>query len=92
MFFDGSRYQYVGEYIAKDIGGKSFKIKKVRKIERPAKAFPYIIKDGDRLDLLANRFYGDPTKFWLICDANEPMFPGDLLVTGKRIIIPREGL
>ena len=59
--------------------------------QRPKKALTHIVKEGDRLDLLAYTYYGDATKFWLICDANQSMYPRDLLVPGKRIIIPKEG-
>jgi nucleoid-associated protein YgaU len=44
---------------------------------------------GDRLDLIAQRYYGDPLKFWLICDANDPMSPDELLVPGRVLRIPR---
>ena len=68
------------------------KSKNKKKQQWPEKALIHIVKEGDRLDLLAYTYYGDPTKFWLICDANQAMFPPDLLVPGKRIIIPKEGL
>lgn len=33
---------------------------------------------GDRLDLLAARYLGDPTQFWRICDANLVIHPEEL--------------
>jgi hypothetical protein len=33
---------------------------------------------GDRLDVLAARYLGDPVLFWRICDANAAMRPEDL--------------
>ena len=44
---------------------------------------------GERLDQLADRYYGDPLKYWLICDANEEIFPDDLMVIGRILNIPR---
>ena len=91
MFDKESRYYRVGEYVARDIRGNFNKVKKTRRVDkRSDKAFTYIVKDGDRLDLLAYKFYNDPTKYWLICDANRSIFPSDLMVTGKTITIPKE--
>jgi len=47
------------------------------------------VKEGDRLDLLAYRFYRSARKWWLIADANpDHMHPDELLVPGSRIVIP----
>jgi hypothetical protein len=37
------------------------------------------VTPGDRLDLLANRVYGDPLAFWRICDANDALDPLEML-------------
>ena len=93
MFFKGSRYERVKDHVALDARGNRNRVKRMRRISpQPTKALTYIVKEGDRLDLLAHAYYGDPTKFWFICDANQTMFPHELLAPGKRIIIPREGL
>lgn len=52
----------------------------------------HLVMEGDRLDLLAQRYYGDPQKYWLICDANDTVFPEDLLVLGRILQIPRNRL
>ena len=52
----------------------------------------HVVKAGERLDQIAYRYYGDPLKFWLICDANEAVFPEDLLVPGRVLRIPRNRL
>ena len=43
---------------------------------------------GDRLDLLANDYYGDPTLYWIIASANN--LSGDSLVPpiGQQLRIP----
>jgi nucleoid-associated protein YgaU len=38
----------------------------------------YTVKPGDRLDLIAAKYLGDPLMFWLICDANGAIRPEDL--------------
>jgi hypothetical protein len=44
----------------------------------------YVITDfGDRLDLLANQFYSDPTLYWVIASANpDEVRPDSLSVKG----------
>ncbi|MDX6720787.1 MAG: hypothetical protein QOJ63_3041 [Solirubrobacteraceae bacterium] len=44
--------------------------------------------DSDRLDLLASRFYRDPTRFWRICDASSELDPFDVVAAGEQISIP----
>jgi phage tail protein X len=40
----------------------------------------YAITDfGDRLDILANQFYGDTTLYWVIASANPDLVPNDSL-------------
>ncbi len=43
---------------------------------------------GDRLDVLAANYIGDPELFWRICDANNAMRPEDLTrEVGRRLRI-----
>lgn len=37
------------------------------------------VTPGERIDLLADRVYGDPLAFWRICDANDAMDPLEML-------------
>jgi nucleoid-associated protein YgaU len=48
----------------------------------------YRIKDGDRLDSLAQRFYGQSDAWWVIADANPEVFDPANLQTGTIIRIP----
>ena len=34
---------------------------------------------GERIDLVANRVYGDPLMYWRLCDANNAMDPLQML-------------
>ena len=46
------------------------------------------VHQGERLDLLAGRYLGDPLAFWRICDANVAIRPDDLTDTpGRRLRI-----
>jgi len=46
----------------------------------------HTIKQGDRLDLIAAKYLGDPLMFWLICDANGAMRPDALVETPGTIL------
>lgn len=41
----------------------------------------HTVQQGDRLDLIAAKYLGDPLIFWLICDANGAIRPDDLVKT-----------
>ena len=44
------------------------------------------VVQGDRLDVLALQYLGDPTLFWRICDANGAMRPEDLTAIIYRVL------
>lgn len=41
----------------------------------------HTVRQGDRLDLIAAKYLGDPLLFWLICDANGAIAPDQLTET-----------
>jgi len=41
----------------------------------------HVVQQGDRLDLIAAKYLGDPLMAWLICDANGAIRPDDLVAT-----------
>lgn len=48
---------------------------------------------GERLDTITARYFGDPTQFWQICDANEVLRPSELTdEVGRPIRIAITGL
>lgn len=51
----------------------------------------YTVQSGDRIDLLANRFYSDPVLWWVIASANSlDLMPSDLISNATlRIPSPR---
>ena len=39
------------------------------------------VAPGERIDLLANRIYGDPLAFWRLCDGNDALDPLEMVET-----------
>ncbi|HEX4004730.1 MAG TPA: LysM domain-containing protein [Acidobacteriaceae bacterium] len=46
----------------------------------------HTVVQGDRLDLIAAKYLGDPLMFWLICDANGAIHPHDLVETPGTVL------
>ena len=89
MFVKGSRYEAVEDSELTDDQGRILCYKKVRFIPETDAQFTHLLTQGERLDHLAYRYYRDPERFWRICDANEAMWPDDLVTeAGIRILIP----
>lgn len=43
---------------------------------------------GDRLDLLAQRYFGDPHQYWRLVDASAVFSPEELLEPGTVLLVP----
>lgn len=51
----------------------------------------HVLAQGDRLDLIAATYFGDPTQFWRLTDANVCLHPDELLSEdrmGDRLRVP----
>ncbi len=46
----------------------------------------YTVRQGDRLDIIAAQYLGDPLMAWLICDANGAICPHDLVATPGTVL------
>jgi len=80
MFFKGSRYKDLPEISTTDAEGQTARSKTLRWIPDTPGTFSHTVNQTDRLDLLAYKYYGNPKKWWLICDANPDFaLPTDLL-------------
>lgn len=80
MFSKGSRYKDLPEISTTDAEGQTVRTKTLRWIPDTLGTFSRTVNQTDRLDLLAYKYYGNPKKWWLICDANpEFALPTDLL-------------
>jgi hypothetical protein len=88
MFFKGSRYEKVETTQIKDSTGRVMVYKKIRFIPDTAGVTGYSVSQGERMDQIANLSFRDPQRFWRICDANDAMWPDDLMVVGVTLEIP----
>lgn len=92
MFAPGSRYEYVPEAEAVSAGGRTVVYKLLRTFPPGSPAARAVeVADGDRLDLIAARVYGDPEQFWRICDANGALRADELEEAGRRLRAPLAG-
>jgi len=91
VFSDGSRYLKVPDYLTVGRDGQPVRVKQARPSGQPTGTFQYQVRVGDRLDLLAFRFYRSSKKWWLICDANPAgLDPWRLLTPGTVLTIPAD--
>ena len=63
-----------------------------RRFLPPAERFSllqeHVVNEGDRLDNITARYFGDSEQFWRVCDANNAMRPDELTETiGRRLRI-----
>lgn len=54
----------------------------------------HVVTGGDRPDLIATTYLGDPTQFWRVCDANRVIHPDELTAADRiggtlRIPVPQ---
>jgi hypothetical protein len=93
MFVKGSRYETVPDAVWADPAGREIVYKRLRPIPSPGVAVQgHVVARGDRLDLVAFRFYRDAEQFWRICDGNTAMRPNDLVAElGRRLAVPLGG-
>ena len=90
MFLDSSRYNRVRKDEAKTKDGRIVKIVTLRKLPAVS-GEPTIVKENDSLDAIAQRFYGNPTMFWHIGDANTELQTGDLISElGRTVDVPEQ--
>jgi nucleoid-associated protein YgaU len=91
MIFTGSRYIGVEVTNPLDAQGTTPRVLGLRVIPPTPGALEHLVVEGARLDQLAFQFYSEPTRYWLILDANpEVLNPLELLTPGRRIRIPRD--
>ncbi|MGE3154222.1 MAG: LysM domain-containing protein [Nitrospiraceae bacterium] len=91
LFAPNSRYYAVPTAVHRLSDGTTVPYVKRRFIAPPEKFAllqEHTLIQGERLDHLANRYFGDPELFWRICDANGAMRPDELIEeVGQRLRI-----
>jgi nucleoid-associated protein YgaU len=91
MFDSTSRYASVDEATL-IVDGRLIRYKR-RRFGPPANGSTVVehtVAPGDRLDLLAARYLGDPTQFWKLCDATGVLDPAELERPGATVHIRLE--
>lgn len=93
MINKGSRYENAVGFVGENGKAPAFGGIRARTIGPAAGVLEYIVKEGDRLDLLSLYFYNNTRRWWRILDANpQIIFGADLMLTdyvGETILIPR---
>jgi hypothetical protein len=89
MIFEGSRYEHsdVVRVVATDGKARPTVIAEEPVDQSIQYAF-YTVRLGDRVDLLADQFFGDPELWWKIADANPRRLFWDYLPEGTTLRIP----
>jgi len=89
MFFRGSRYAEVETLDHVDADGRVIRYKALRRIDEPPARGRHTVAEGERLDQVAFEQYGDPERYWRICDANRAIHPDELVAEpGRRLDVP----
>ncbi len=96
LFPPNSRYYGIDTATLETAGDKEGETKSViyllRRFVPPSEHFTQVgqhtVVQGDRTDNIAAEHHNDPEQFWLLCDANSAMRPGELTQTpGKKLRI-----
>ena len=88
MFLKNSRYYKTTQVDKKTLSGCTLKAIMLRRLPDPKGTAATVNKD-DRLDIIAQRQYNLPAKFWHIADANTELQANDLVSkSGRSINVP----
>jgi len=83
-----SRYRTTPVLTVADGMGGTHPLLDLRATPEPSSVLEITPTDTDRLDLLAFRYYRDPTRFWRICDASDELDPLAVVAPGEPLPIP----
>ena len=85
-----SSYANVQQSVVTLHGGAIATIVRLRRLS-PVDGAPTVVVGNDRLDIIADRQYDDPTMFWHVADANSELEASRLVETPDRVIeVPRQ--
>jgi hypothetical protein len=83
-----SRYALVGT-AQLTTGGRTVNYLRRRLLPAPeslAATGSYLVRAGDRIDVVSWQVYGDPELFWRLADGNGAMDPAELTATAGRLL------
>lgn len=87
MFDSNSRYKDLPLKYRQDSRGRTVAVVPVPKAAEQTLRGYHLLKQGQRLDHLANAYLQNPTGFWRICELNDAMLP-EALTEKSEIAIP----
>ena len=91
MFLITSRYNGIPTATLETADGRKFVYVRRRFVPPPERfelLFEHLVTQGERPDLVAAQYLGDPEQFWRLCDANGAIRPDELTETvGRRLRI-----
>ncbi len=90
MFTQRSRYAHAATFETTDASGRRVRAVVVPDPPRELAIGRHVRRAGERLDLLANLYLGDPTAFWRITATNGAILP-DALAQVETLKIPPPG-
>lgn len=89
VFFKGSRYEDVPDGTWTDAAGREHRFKRLRIVPPATAGRRHVVRQGERLDLLAFAYYRDAERWWRLADANAATWPDDLVrEPGRALRIP----
>jgi hypothetical protein len=89
LFAANSRYIGIETGTLSAADGRNIAYVRRRFVPQPeqlAQLQQHSVMQGERLDIIAAQYLGDPELFWRIADANRAMRPEDLVATMGRIL------
>ena len=89
LFAPNSRYLGVATGILTDANGRTITYLRRRFVPQPeqlAQVQQHTVTQGERLDVIAAQYLGDPELFWRICDGNRAMLPAGLTTAVGRVL------
>jgi hypothetical protein len=91
LFAQNSRYYGIETTTLQTASGQTVNFLRRRfapSADRLALRREHVVVQGDRLDNLAAKYFGDPELFWRLCDANIALRPDELIeIVGRRLRI-----
>ncbi len=87
MFDPKSRYASLKTYTVKDHRGREVAVVPVPLSPNQGTIGTHLLRQGERLDHLAQQYLDDPAGFWRICELNEVML-AEALTEAREIPIP----
>jgi hypothetical protein len=87
MFDPKSRYVKAETYVATDARGREVRVVVPLAPPEQVQLGIHLLKQGERPDLLAAKYFNDPAGYWRIAEQNNVMLP-EALTEAREIEIP----